>query len=587
MALADSLAILDRVAKGWRGYALIGLIALASALPGVARMPVMDRDEARFAQATRQMLETGDFVRIRVQDEPRNKKPIGIHWLQGAAVTAAEPLTHRLNAIWAYRLPSVLGALLAALATFWGGSALIGRPGALIGAGLFAAGAMLGFEAMTAKTDAALCGVTTLALAALARLYAISAPAPLAGALPSSPTHARLLALLFWFAIGAGVLIKGPVTPMVAALTLAALGAWERRAAWMAPLVWWPGPLLAIAIAAPWMIAIGAATNGAFFADAFGGDLAPKLVGGQEGHSGPPGYHLLLLPVLFFPASLALPAALRLGWRVAHAARHDERFGALRFLIAWAAPTFLVFELLPTKLAHYALPTYPALALLGAAGLMVAARERWRIITLLGVVLFALSAAAIVAITAYGATFMPGDDAADLRRAIQAAILGGALLVGALAVFAVAPRIDARAAAGIIAALGLAYMLRQHVLPETRILHVSAESTAALARARLTPGPHRTLWVVGYRETSLVFETRTDIRLAAAEQAGAQAQPGDALMVEQGWLAATEAALLQRRLVFAERAAPVRGLNYGNGAAVTLHIGDVRQAPPPIRETGS
>jgi 4-amino-4-deoxy-L-arabinose transferase-like glycosyltransferase len=569
MEAPESLAILARAAKGWRGYALIALIALMGALPGVARMPVMDRDEARFAQATRQMLESGDFVRIRVQDTPRNKKPIGIHWLQAAFAAAAEPVTGKLNTIWPYRIPSVLGAMLAGLAAFWAGAALVGRPAALIGAALFVSGALIGFEAMTAKTDAVLCGLTTLALAALARLYAGAGPR-------------KALSLLFWFALGAGVLVKGPVTPLVAGATLAALFLWERRASWMTPLLWWPGPLLAAAVVAPWVIAISIATGGSFFAEAFTSDIAPKLAGGQDGHSSPPGYHLTLLPVLFFPATLALPAAARLGWRAINAPRTDAETAPLRFLIAWAAPTFALFELLPTKLAHYTLPTYPALALLGAAGLVVASRERWRVTQLIGAALFGLAAAAIIALTAYGATFMPGDAAADLRRAIQAAILGAAVLIGAAAVFVAAPRLEARAGAAVLAALILSFMLRQHVLPETRTLHVSAEASAALTRARLSPKPDRRLWAVGYHEASLVFETRSDIRLASPAEAGGSARKGEALVVERASLAETEAALLQRGLVFTQRAAPVRGLNYGNGSGVTLLVGSIDEAPAPF-----
>ena len=45
-------------------------------------VPPMDRDESRFAQASKQMLETGDYVTVRFQDELRAKKPAGIYWLQ-------------------------------------------------------------------------------------------------------------------------------------------------------------------------------------------------------------------------------------------------------------------------------------------------------------------------------------------------------------------------------------------------------------------------------------------------------------------------------------------------------------------------
>src|SRR6185503_11261459 len=192
----------DRFAQSWRAYALIALIALASALFGAGAVPVMDRDEARFAQASRQMVETGDYVRIRVQDEERSKKPVGIHWLQAASVHVFEPITHRLNEIWPYRVPSALGVLMAALATLWAGTRLIGARAAFWGAALFASGVLLGFEGMTAKTDAALCGFTTLALAAAAHLY-MGAERP------------RALALVFWAALGAAILIKGPIAPLI------------------------------------------------------------------------------------------------------------------------------------------------------------------------------------------------------------------------------------------------------------------------------------------------------------------------------------------------------------------------------------
>ncbi|MFM9469985.1 ArnT family glycosyltransferase, partial [Streptomyces scabiei] len=79
-----------------------------SALPGLFFLPPLDRDESRFAQATAQMLETHDFVNIRYQSEPRDKKPIGIHWLQAASVSTLSSVERR--EIWAYRIPSLLGA---------------------------------------------------------------------------------------------------------------------------------------------------------------------------------------------------------------------------------------------------------------------------------------------------------------------------------------------------------------------------------------------------------------------------------------------------------------------------------------------
>ena len=107
-------SFLDRWSSGVRGPLLAALIAMIAGLPGVFALPPLDRDESRFAQATAQMLETRDFVKINYQDQPRDKKPVGIHWLQSASVSLLSGVEARQ--IWAYRIPSLLGAMLAAAA---------------------------------------------------------------------------------------------------------------------------------------------------------------------------------------------------------------------------------------------------------------------------------------------------------------------------------------------------------------------------------------------------------------------------------------------------------------------------------------
>jgi len=64
------------------------------------------------------MAESGDLLDIRFQDQTRYKKPSGIYWLQTAAIKIFSEDGDRK--IWAQRLPSVLGALLAVIAAYWG-----------------------------------------------------------------------------------------------------------------------------------------------------------------------------------------------------------------------------------------------------------------------------------------------------------------------------------------------------------------------------------------------------------------------------------------------------------------------------------
>ena len=76
-------------ASHFRAIVFLMLCGIVFFLPGFFTIPAIDRDEARFAQATKQMVETGDFVDIRFQDDVRYKKPVGIYWLQAAAVETA------------------------------------------------------------------------------------------------------------------------------------------------------------------------------------------------------------------------------------------------------------------------------------------------------------------------------------------------------------------------------------------------------------------------------------------------------------------------------------------------------------------
>src|SRR6202049_1229567 len=129
-----------------RAAAVLVLISLILFLPGFFQIPPVDRDEAYFAQATKQMIETGDYVDIRYQDDIRYRKPVGIYWLQAAVVKTAEifRFPDARTTIWLYRIPSLIGAVGAVLATYWCGLAFVSRRGAILAALMMGASALLG-----------------------------------------------------------------------------------------------------------------------------------------------------------------------------------------------------------------------------------------------------------------------------------------------------------------------------------------------------------------------------------------------------------------------------------------------------------
>ncbi len=334
-------------------YFFLVIWSLACFLPGLTSLPPLDRDESRYAQASIQMMESGDYIRPFFQETPRYKKPVGAYWFQVLSVMTVS--TPEARAIWAHRLPSLLGAILAVLAIFWGGKALVGRRAAFAGSMMLASCLLLGVEASIAKTDALLCGFTSLAFASLAHLRRHTG-------------GGKGIASLFWAALGIAVLIKGPVAPLIVGLALIMLYIWEGRAGWMRPLLCWPGLLLFGLIVLPWMAGIGIVTEGKFYAQALGEDLGPKIVSGHESHGAPPGLHSALVWVLFWPASLFLLPALIFTARVFLRPRKSAEGAGFRFLWAWVLPVWLIFEIMPTKLIHYPLPLYPALSLMAGAG---------------------------------------------------------------------------------------------------------------------------------------------------------------------------------------------------------------------------
>jgi 4-amino-4-deoxy-L-arabinose transferase-like glycosyltransferase len=351
-----------------RAVGVLLIVSLLCFLPGFFSIPPVDRDEARFAQATKQMVESGDYVDIRFQHEVRYKKPVGIYWLQAAIVRGAEALgvEDARTRIWLYRIPSLVGAIGAVLVTYWAALAFLSRRGAVLAALMMASCVLLALERLLAKTDAMLLFTIIAAMGALARVYL---PAP-RDALDDAARWK--LAAVFWTAMAAGVLLKGPVNLMVVGLAVVTLVVVDRSARWLLALK----PLAGIAwfavLVLPWFVAILWKSGDEFFAASVGQDLFGKLAQGQESHGAPPGYYLLLFWLTFWPgaalAALATPAV--------YASRREPE---TKFLLAWLVPSWIVFELVVTKLPHYVLPLYPAIAIL-IAGVVMSGRlsqARW------------------------------------------------------------------------------------------------------------------------------------------------------------------------------------------------------------------
>jgi len=550
---------LDSLTRAWRGPLFAALIALIAGLPALIALPALDRDESLFAQATVQMLETGDFVSINYQDHPREKKPVAINWLQAASVKVFSSLEARQ--IWAYRIPSILGAMLAAAALAWGAARFFGSGTGLIAGAVLGASLLLSTEASIGKTDALLCGATTLAMADFGRFYAGARE-------DGSDAPGWRTRTLLWLGLALSVLDKGPLGPMVAGLAALMLWAWDRKAPWARNLGWGWGLIAVAAVVGPWAVAITVKTDGAFWTGAIGGDLAPKLARGDSGHGAPPGFHSLLAFLLMFPATALLPAALTLGWK----ARAEP---GVRFAVAWLVPTWLVFELLPTKLPHYPLPTYGALAWLAAVAI---SRPVGRWSGWIGAGLSLLAGVAVAAVA--GVVEARYGGAGSLGWSLATEVLAVAAgFAGLVAVLSHRPQ----AALAAALALGIAAHACLAILaPRLQTLWLSKHIVAALdqahqdPRAGLIPGP---VTVVGYAEPSLVFLLGTETDFGDVGDGADAISEGRPAVVEQRQDAAFQRELADDKLS-ATPVATASGLDYSTGRADILTIYR-SNAPPP------
>ena len=333
-----------------RAAVLLILIALVAFLPGFFNTPPIDRDEGRFAQATKQMIESGDYIDIRFQDEVRYKKPVGIYWLQAGVVRAAEALgvPKARSTIWLYRIPSLLGAIGAVLLTYWAALAFVTRRGAFLAGLMMTTSLLLGIEARLAKTDAVLLLCCVAAMGVMARAYLTQS---------TGRDVPWGHALILWTALAGGILLKGPLILMVVGLAALFLIIRDRSARWLLRLRPLVGVLWILILVLPWFIAIMGRAGESFLQESVGQDLFAKIFKGQESHGAPPGYYLVLFWLTFWPAAPLAAVAAPAVWR--HRAEPP-----VRFLLAWVVPCWIVLELVVTKLPHYVLPLYPAIAIL-------------------------------------------------------------------------------------------------------------------------------------------------------------------------------------------------------------------------------
>jgi 4-amino-4-deoxy-L-arabinose transferase-like glycosyltransferase len=330
-------------AKPQRSIIFLSLLLL---LAGDWILPLTDRDETRFAEASREMLERGDYVVPWFNGTWRFDKPILIYWCQAASYTFLG-----VND-FAARLPSVLFTTATALLLVrWGRKRMDIRTG-------FLAGAMF-----VTALHVAIIGRVATADMAMVFFYTLAAWSGWELTRPENPARKKWWAI-FYVTLALGFLAKGPVAWLpLAGMILARV---LRKNSFRLPIVeTLLGILLTGALAACWGVPALQQTNGEFFKVGMGEHVIRRSTGVIDGHgfSGALGL-IATLPLYFvtfflsfFPWSTRVPSAMKTWW--AQRARDDLGW----FLLAQALLVFIVFSFVRTKLPHYTMPGFPLIAL--------------------------------------------------------------------------------------------------------------------------------------------------------------------------------------------------------------------------------
>ena len=317
---------------------------------GLGSVPLFDVDEAVFAEATREMVETGDWITPQYNGADRFDKPILFYWLMAGAFTVFGV------GEWGAR--------------FWSAALGLGLVAVLAGFGFRRQGARVGFlSGLIAATSLEVIVLAHSAITDMTLIFFItSGLLALYAAVQSADANAGArLAILGAAALGLAVLTKGPVGIVLPGL-IVTIFLWLRGGMWETAkrLPWWRMAAVFLAIVAPWYLLELNARGWAFVEGFFLKHNVRRFTGVISGHAGPFYYYVPVVAVGFFPWTALLVPAVRWawpsGWRGLRRPTDREALGL--FLLVWAGTVFVFFSLAGTKLPNYVASLFPPLALL-------------------------------------------------------------------------------------------------------------------------------------------------------------------------------------------------------------------------------
>jgi 4-amino-4-deoxy-L-arabinose transferase-like glycosyltransferase len=398
--------------RGWAWFlCLVCLVVLFSNIGGGA---LFEPDEGRNAEKAREILLLDGWVTPYQNFLPTLDKPIPYYWLVA--------FSFKLFGLseWSARLPSVLAALGCIFLVYRFARFQWGLREALWSCLILVTSIEFFVLSRVVIFDMTLTFFITLALFSFYVTVQLD--------------HARLAKLycfLMYAAMGAGTLVKGPVALVIPGIVIFCYLLLSRKWFLLNKMHILLGALVYFAVVAPWYLWVEARNPGYLryflWEEHFVRYLTPRFSRTKSWY-----YFFVVLAVGFVPWSLLIPFTIRNLWKRSFS---DAHF----FLLLWVILPFAFFSASNSKLPHYILPIYPALAMLTGQTVAVeldgASRRRWWIVYLPWI--FTLGCILYLLIGAVWPNLLASHISAAVTQKVYLVVLYGIVILLVFAVFAV------------------------------------------------------------------------------------------------------------------------------------------------------
>ncbi len=534
------------------------LLSISLFFSSINSLPVLDRDEARYVQATKQMVESNNYLSIKFQEDYRSKKPIGIYWLQAFSINLLANVSQTKNfkyevlndSIWKYRIISASAVLLTVLFLYLVSKNIISREASFNACLILASSLLVIAEAHIAKTDSILLLLSTVIFITLFKYY-------------NRINEKNIFNFfLLWGSLGLSVLIKGPIILLLFFISILLVSLIEKNINCIKNIRPFLGILLVIFISIPWYFFMPIEEQKNFLQESFFHDFLGKVISVQERHGAFPGFYLISLLIFFFPFSIFFIPLISF-------LKASLKNKNILFLLCWALPCLIIMEFIPTKLPHYILPIYPAIAII--MGLMLAniksySKLFYTKMAYFGYFIYFLISNGLLLII-FKANYMYGQ--INIINILYYFILF--ILNNLVFIFIFKKQIKNTFYFLVFYSNAFSIIIYMLIIPSLTMLWTSRNIVLSLKNNEYTENKN-TIATLGYNEPSLVFEVGTNIKVfKSIEKFSENFNLFDYLIIEKGYYIEFNKRIKKVKLKHKEISS-LKGFNAAKGQWIEIYL---------------